>query len=116
MPVEGFYFDQVYYPLAEATSVAEIEAFQIPLFTIEQLSSMHAEAKRVFEETDKAVVSHFRGSILEEACALRGWERFMMDLACEPKPAHAVAQKLTDYYLANLPGYMELRDISVGFG
>jgi uroporphyrinogen decarboxylase len=106
MPAEGFYFDQVYYPLAEATSVAEIEAFQIPLFTIEQLSSMHAEAKRVFEETDKAVVSRFRGSILEEACALRGWERFMMDLACEPKLVHAIAQKLTDYYLANLPGYM----------
>ena len=107
MPAGGYYFDQVYYPLAEATSVAEIEAFQIPLFTGEQLSWMHAVAKRIFKETDKALVCRFRGSILEEACSLRGWDRFMMDLACEPKLVHAIAQKLTDYYLANLPGFMD---------
>lgn len=110
LPQGGYYFDQVHYPLAEATSISEIEDYTLPDFTKEELAWMHDAAKSLYERTDKAIVCRFRGSILEKACSLRGWERYMMDLAIEPKLAHCLNQKLTDHYLENLPGFLDAVD------
>ena len=107
MPAGGLYFDQVYHPLAAATTVAEIEAFELPDIPEGELSWLAREARRLHETTDKAIVGHFGGNILEGGQGLRGWERFMIDLAQEPKLAHALAQKLADHYVANLPRYLD---------
>jgi len=107
MPAGGLYFDGVYHPLAEATSVAEIEAFELPHISEEELAWLHHEARRLYETTDKAIMGHFGGNILEAAQSLRGWDRFMMDMALEPKLALALAQKLADHYVANLPRYLD---------
>ncbi len=106
LPAEGYYFDQILYPLINATTVAEIEAYQLADFSAEELKWMEQEARRLYETTDKAVVCRFRGSLFEAACSLRGWERFMMDLIAEPKIAQALVEKLTNHYLKNLPGYL----------
>ena len=107
MPAGGLYFDGVYHPLAEATTVAEIEAFELPHISEEELAWLHHEAQRLYETTDKAIMGHFGGNILEAAQSLRGWDRFMMDMALEPKLALALAQKLADHYVANLPRYLD---------
>jgi uroporphyrinogen decarboxylase len=107
MPAGGLYFDEVYHPLSGATTVAEIEALELPDLSNEELLWLGSEARRLNETTDKAIVGHFGGSILEAAQGLRGWERFMMDLALEPRLAQALAQKLADHYLANLPRYLD---------
>jgi len=107
LPAEGFYFDQILYPLINATTVAEIEAYPLADFTETELRWMEQEARRLYETTDKAVVCRFRGSLFEAACSLRGWERFMMDLIAEPKIAQALVEKLTNHYLENLPGYLQ---------
>jgi len=107
MPAGGLYFDGVYHPLAEATTVAEIEAFELPHISDEELAWLRREARRLYETTDKAIMGHFGGNILEAAQSLRGWDRFMMDMALEPKLAQALTQKLADHYVANLPRYLD---------
>lgn len=107
MPAGGFYFDQVYHPLAEATTIAEIEAFELPDISDEELAWLRRQARRLYETTDKAIMGEFGGNILEGAQSLRGWDRFMMDMAVEPKLAQALAQKLADHYVANLPRYLD---------
>jgi uroporphyrinogen decarboxylase len=107
LPAGGFYYDLVYHPLSEATTVAEIEAYELPAISDAQLGWLHREAHRLYETTDKAIMGHFGGSILEAAQGLRGWERFMMDMALEPTLAEALAQKLADRYLAEVPRYLE---------
>jgi uroporphyrinogen decarboxylase len=107
LPAGGYYFDQINYPLEYATTVAEIEAYPLPDYSPEELTWMEQGARRLYETTDKGIVCRSGGSIFEAACSLRGWERFLMDLALEPKMAQAVVEKLTNHYLKNLPGYLQ---------
>ena len=107
MPAGGLYFDQMYHPLAEATTVAGIEAFELPDISGEELAWLRREARCLYEITDKAIMGEFGGSILEAAQSLRGWDRFMMDMALNPKLAQALTQKLADHYLVNLPRYLD---------
>jgi len=108
MPENGFYFDEIDHPLADAASVYEIESlFRLENISKDEFGWMRKKAQFLSNNTDKALSVHFRGSILEVAQSLRGWERFMMDLILEPKIAQALIQKLLDYYLANLPGFLD---------
>lgn len=107
MPAGGLYFDQMYHPLAEATTIAEIEAFELPDISDEELVWLRRRARRLYETTGKAIMSEFGGNILEAAQNLRGWEQFMVDMAREPKLAQALAHKLADHYTANLPRYLD---------
>ena len=107
MPAGGLYFDGVYRPLAEATTVAEIEAYELQDIPDEELAWLRNEAQRLYETTDKAIMGHFGGNILEAAQGLRGWEQFMMDMAGNPKLAQALTQKLADRWVANLARYLD---------
>jgi uroporphyrinogen decarboxylase len=108
MPVGGLYFNGVFRPLAEATTVAEIEAFvdALPNISDEELAWLRSEAQRLYETTDKAIMGHFGGNILEAAQGLRGWGQFMIDMAGNPKLAQALTQKLADRWVANLSRYL----------
>jgi uroporphyrinogen decarboxylase len=107
MPAGGLYFDEVYHPLAKADTLAEVEAFDLPAISDEELAWLKVEARRLHETTDKAIMGNFGGSILEAAQGLRGWDRFMMDMALDPRLAQALAQKLADHYVAELPRYLD---------
>jgi uroporphyrinogen decarboxylase len=107
MPASGLYFDQTYHPLAEVTTIAEIENLELPDLSNDELAWLRREAYQLYTTTGQAIIGHFGGSILEAAQSLRGWERFMMDLARQPKLAQALAQRLADHYVANLPRYLD---------
>jgi uroporphyrinogen decarboxylase len=107
MPAGGYYFDRTYYPLAGATTVAEIEAYEPPDISDEELAWLGHEARRLYETTDKAIMGHFGGNILEAAQGLRGWDQFMIDMARDPRLAQALTQKLADHHVAHLPRYLD---------
>jgi len=107
MPAGGLYFHEVYHPLADATTLAEIEAFDLQGISDEELAWLGREARRLHETTDKAIMGHFGGSILEAAQSLRGWDRYLMDMSLNPKLAQALAQKLADHYITELPRYLD---------
>ena len=109
MPAGALYFSGLYHPLAEATTIAEIEAFMDawPDISDEDLAWLRTEARRLHDSTDKAIMGHFGGNISESAQSLRGWEQFMIDMAAQPKLAEALAQKLADRWIANLTRYLD---------
>jgi uroporphyrinogen decarboxylase len=102
MPQGGYYFDTVYYPLAEATSIAEIEAYQMQEISIEEMAWMKSQAQALAASRDKVLVLRSKARILEAGQMLRGWERFMMDLLVEPKLAQALLEKALEHHLTNL--------------
>ena len=108
MPQGGFYFDTVYYPLAEATSVAEIEAYRLPEISADELAWMAAQARELAQNNEKVLVLRSKARILEVGQSLRGWERFMMDLLVEPKLAEALLEKALEHHLANLAAMFDV--------
>ena len=108
MPAGGLYFNGVFRPLAEATTIPEIEAFvdALPDISDEELTWLRSEAQRLYDTTDKAIMGHFGGNILEAAQGLRGWGQFMIDMDGNPKLAQALTQKLADRWVANLSRYL----------
>jgi uroporphyrinogen decarboxylase len=54
------------------------------------------EARKLYEQTDLAIMGRFGGPILEQAHYLRGWERWLMDMAADPEFASALLDRITD--------------------
>ncbi len=107
MPAGGLYFDQTYWPLAEASSPKDIENFPWPFFTDEELKKLEQKARRLYEETDFAIMGNFGGSILEWGQGLRGWENFMVDLALNTSLVQDLMDKMVEVHLKNLSGFLQ---------
>jgi len=62
-----------------------------------RIKGVREEAKRLYDETAYAVVSDFIcGGPFEQAQRIRGFERFMLDLAVDQQFAHTLLGHLTD--------------------
>jgi uroporphyrinogen decarboxylase len=114
MPKGGFYFDPVHAPLADATSIQEIEHCldQIENYDKpEHLDTSYAEsaekAKWLRKNTDYLLVGFFGGHILQAAQSLRGWELFLMDLLTNQKFAEALMDRLTEANVRRFAHYAE---------
>jgi len=107
MPSGGLYYDPVYAPLADATTVADIEAWQPPAISDAELVWLAAEARRLRASTDRAIVGLTGQKIYEGAQSVRGWQRFMEDLAGQPAMAEALLQRLADAACADLSRYLD---------
>ncbi len=112
MPKRGFYFDPVYAPLADATSVKDIEQhmddivnYDRPGHLDKSYEQMAEEAKALREDTDYALVGFFGGHLLQAGQVLRGWETFLMDLLVNKKLAHALLEKLLEANLKHFEHY-----------
>lgn len=106
MPDGALYFDTVYHPLAQAESIAEIEAYELPLISDAELDWLGREAKRVSASGEKAIMGHTGINLYETAQRLRGWEQFMLDLGGNQAMAQALMEKLTENALQNLERYL----------
>jgi uroporphyrinogen decarboxylase len=99
MPADGFYFDPVHAPLADATGVVDIDRHLDAIATYDRpdhldlsYEALAEEARRLCTETDYLLVGFFGGHIFQAAQALRGWEQFLVDLLAD----HAFAEALLD--------------------
>ena len=106
-PAGGLYFDYIDFPLAGATTLADLEAFDWSAFSSEQLAAMRVAGERLYRETDKAILGRFSGSIYERGQKLRGFERFMVDLAEGGPFVEAMLAKMTEAHLATLKVYLD---------
>jgi uroporphyrinogen decarboxylase len=112
MPAGGPYFDPLYAPLADATSVREIEDhldeivnYDMPAHLDKSYKALAEDAQALRENTDYALVGFFGGHLLQAGQVLRGWETFLMDLLVDKKFAHALLSRLLDAHLARLARY-----------
>ena len=106
-PANSYYFDGIYTPLENVTTVAELERFAPPPTPDEWLPILQSEAQRLHEETDYAIMGSFGGAFLEGGQGLRGWGNFMMDLAGNRAFAEALLDRMLDHYLRNVELYMD---------
>ena len=115
-PSSSQYFYRIYHPLAEATTPADpsgrasgrsLEPFPLQSCGDDELILLRDRARYLYENTDYAIVGNFGGSILEAGQGLRGWERFMIDLARGGHFLEAFLEKLTQVHLANLARYLD---------
>ena len=103
MPKDGYYYDSVYHPLAEISTVGELDP--LPFYSpIDEttLADLHERAKHLYEDTEYALMLNGAGGIYEPAQGLRGWDVFMMDLASDPAFAGALLDKLVDANIQRL--------------
>ncbi len=107
MPEGVLYFEQAYWPLAEAKTSADIENHNWYFYKDEDLKMLEQQAKRLNQETDYAIMGGFGGNILEYGQMLRGWDQFMVDLAMNDSFVNDLLDKLVEVHLKNLEGYLQ---------
>jgi uroporphyrinogen decarboxylase len=103
MPRGGHYFDPVYSPLADATSVkdierhmAAIESYDRPDHLDMRYEELAEKAKALREETDYLLVGFFGGHVFQASQSLRGWDTFLVDLMVNRKFAEALMDQLAE--------------------
>jgi uroporphyrinogen decarboxylase len=77
----NLYFSEAIHPLAELTTPEELKYVPRPVLSDEELKYLEMRARALYENTEFAIMASFGGSILETGNSLRGFARFMMDLA-----------------------------------
>lgn len=104
----SYYFDNIAIPpLADAQTVNDLNGFNLNSFTDSQLMRLQKEARRLFEETDYAILGSFGGAFLEGAQGLRGWNQFMIDLGTDLFFTETLLDKLLKNYLFNIELYLD---------
>jgi len=112
-PAASFWFDPAGPLCPGMDTVEDIPRF-LPMIKImdrapyldEPLEALAARAKRLYEETDYALVGQFGGHIFAAAQLLRGMENFMCDLVENPRFAVAVMETLAEAHMEEFAGYI----------
>ncbi len=101
----GYHFDPVNPPLAGVETAADlakhaeaIASYDWPAFADESADELAARARRLREETDRAVVFNYQVHVLAAGQILMGFERFMSALVLESNLAEAFLTRLVDAY------------------
>lgn len=103
----GGYEGHASYPLGEAATVAELAAHPWPQPDWWDFSGLPAMIDRL--QQDGPFHVRFRlGSFFEQAWALRGLEKFMMDLVISPEIPAYIMDRIVEVHLGNLQTVLEL--------
>jgi len=116
MPDGALYFEQTYFPLMDAHGATTLSgAMQESMWHTMAAppgpwvnhAQLREGAKRLRQQTDKAILGGFGGNLLETGQFLFRNDNFFMLLACEPATAHKFLDDLVELHLANLEKYLE---------
>jgi len=102
------YWEIVGHPLADAR-VEDLRHYPWPdPHDPCRVAGLAEEARRLYEETDYALVADFLGGgIFEQALWMRGFERFLMDLITDEPFAIALLDTLLELYIEFYAVYLE---------
>ncbi len=121
-PLHQDFFSQTYWPLGDGITEEKLADLPYQMsqsmwakiacaphhqpMTDEWLAEIAHVARKLREETDYAIMVAFGGNLNENAQFLRGFDRFLMDLAGDPRSAHRLLDQLTEVHLANLERFL----------
>jgi len=105
-PYQGYWYDSVYHPLAEARTSDAIDRHLFSTISAAEQAYLKREAKRLDEETDYAILGEFGGNLLECGQGDFGYSRFMEMLVTERELTEYYLDKLVANHLANLEIYL----------
>jgi len=96
----GSYLEPVHHPLAEA-SIDDLEKYPWPdAFAPGRGEGAEATAKRLYEDTELALVGRFGGPIVQTAIYMMGFQRWLECSAYETEFAEVLLDKITDISIA----------------
>ncbi len=117
----SLYFEQTYFPLMDRDD-ADFEDLDAAMakvmwsamgappapigFDEDGLRKLKAGAEALRASTDRAILGLFGGNLMETGQFLFWIDRFLMQLAAEPKRMHRFLDRLTEIHLANLEAYL----------
>ncbi len=113
----SFYYDVVERPFADLERPSDLDSVQWPdPYDPGRVAGVREDAKRLYEETDYAVVADIMClGPFEGACFMRGYEQFCMDLYWNRDMAHAILDKITqtdiqlwDLFLQQVEPYVQV--------
>jgi len=121
MPDGALFFEQVHYPFVhgEPDHSHLAEAFQESMWTaiasppgpiasgVEGMRVLVEGARRLRNETDRAIIGLFGGNLLECGQFVYRNDMFFMLLAGEPDRAHDFLSHLVEMHLRNLESYLQ---------
>jgi len=107
MSASSLYFSESFHPLADMTTPEELILIPRPVISDEDLKYLEMRAKGLYENTDFAIMANYGGNILEAANTLRGFTRFMMDLAKGDAFVEELIGGIVETQLSNLSLYLE---------
>jgi uroporphyrinogen decarboxylase len=94
----GSYNEIIRHPLAEATTVEDVEAFPWPKVDWFDFSHLKEEISQVNGDRRYAIMYDRGGGAFEHPWYLRGFERFLLDLVEHPSVAEAIADHVVDFF------------------
>jgi len=107
MSPSSLYFSEAIHPLAGLTTPEELQYVPRPIISDEELKFLEMRAKALYENTDFAIMANFGGNILETGNSLRGFSRFMMDLAKGGAFTEDLIGGIVETQLKNLSLFLE---------
>lgn len=96
----GTYEEYASHPLAEAETPDDVRAWEWASPDDWDVAGVRAQCERLNAET-RYHLRYEVGGIFEWSWALRGFERFLLDLVEAPDVACAIMDRFTDLYIAN---------------
>jgi uroporphyrinogen decarboxylase len=97
----AYYYDVVERPLADIVIEDLDKATWPDPYNPGRVEGVREEAKKLYETTDYALVADIMcGGPFEQACMLRGYEQFCVDLYWDPTFATALLEKITETDIA----------------
>ncbi len=106
MPKDGYYFDNIYYPLKDAETEADIDKLQLSLISDEEVAFLKREVKKL-KETGCAILGAFGGNLFETGHGHFGFENFMVKMMTDRDLIEYYLDKITENHIANLKIYLD---------
>lgn len=129
MPKDGYYFDGVYHPLENVSTIEDLEQEDLSMIwsrpNIDEVTvkDLHDRAKSLYENTDYALMLDGAGGVYEWAQSLRGWANFVVDIVRNPEFAEALLDKLVEAnikrlekILPSVDGYVQIVQVGDDLG
>ncbi|MFP4353150.1 MAG: uroporphyrinogen decarboxylase family protein [Puniceicoccaceae bacterium] len=106
MPKNGFYFDR--YEKYPGASQPDLDSWEPPRIGEADLEHYAAESRRLFEETDKAIIAAMGPPYeLFNGIGQGGFEDWMVTFATEDEYVEELYERLTDAWIDNLKHFHE---------
>jgi uroporphyrinogen decarboxylase len=108
MTKSGYWFNPVFFPLAEAKSRRDIEAYDWESCIIgdAEVRTLHEKAKRLHDETDFAILGEFGGNVYEGGHFDFGYQKFMELLLLDKNLAMCYLEKKAENWIESLKKYL----------
>lgn len=106
-PDSSYYFERTSYPLAEAETIRDIRKFQWEIPGSDYFQALRERTLALRQDSSFALMGSFGGNILEQGQSLRGWDRFMIDLALGGAFRDYLLDYMAEKWMEHLEQYLQ---------